>query len=178
MSLLREWDSGLHPTLYSKALSQDKWLAQGYTASKWQCWDLNPGLLTRRALFCLLFRNFFPASSHLTVGSCPVPLGMASALPPLSGQASLPPWLPAAGHTQRGEGAHMGRWAWGCVTLAAWSSCLQPGFYPEAESTEAQGLGQGHPAVPGGSELCTLVSNSRPVACWLRSLHPWISAWS
>ena len=72
----------------------------------------------------------------------------------------------------------MGRWAWGCVTLAAWSSCLQPGFYPEAESTEAQGLGQGHPAVPGGSELCTPVSNSRPVACLLRSLHPWISAWS
>lgn len=59
----------------------------------------------------------------------------------------------------------------GCVTLAAWSSCLQPGFCPEAETTEVQGLAQGQPKVSGRSELGTLVSNHRPVACLLRSLH-------
>lgn len=151
--------------LYPRA---DKGLAQGHTkvtqlveprSSKTEGLILLSG---QEFLSCFLLLDCRVLSSLTWSGQCPAAFFLM-ALPP----HPQPPATAAPG-VERGPTLGVSP---GCVTLAAWSSCLQPGFCPEAETTEVQGLAQGQPKVSGRSGLGTLVSNHRPVACLLRSLQ-------
>lgn len=155
--------SGLHPTLSSRADSRTDsrvWPKVTQLVESRSSKTEGLILLSGQEFSCFLSLDCRVLSS-LTWSGQRLLLFFLMALPPH-------PQPPATAPPGVERGPTLGV-SLGCVTLVAWSSCPGSHSAPEAETTEVQGLAQGQPKVSGRSELGTLVSNHRPVACLLRS---------